>query len=56
MSPMSQYSATDGFPNDWHFTHLHSRAVGGTGLVIALWVAVDIILALTYLVFRAFRK
>lgn len=28
----------------------------GTGLVIALWVAVDIILALTYLVFRAFRR
>ncbi|TDC81540.1 hypothetical protein [Actinomadura sp. 7K507] len=28
----------------------------GVGLVIAFWVAVDIILALTYLVFRLFRR
>lgn len=28
----------------------------GVGLIIALWVAVDIILALTYLVFRLFRR
>jgi 2,4-dienoyl-CoA reductase-like NADH-dependent reductase (Old Yellow Enzyme family) len=33
MSPMSQYSATDGLPNDWHFQHLASRAVGGAGIV-----------------------
>ncbi len=33
MSPMCQYSATDGMPDDWHFVHLTSRAVGGTGLV-----------------------
>jgi len=31
---MCQYSATDGVPNDWHFVHLGSRAVGGAGLVI----------------------
>jgi len=34
MSPMCQYSSTDGFANDWHFVHLVSRAVGGVGLVI----------------------
>jgi 2,4-dienoyl-CoA reductase-like NADH-dependent reductase (Old Yellow Enzyme family) len=32
---MCQYSADDGLPNDWHFVHLGSRAVGGAGLVIA---------------------
>jgi len=34
VSPMCQYSATDGFANDWHYVHLGSRAVGGAGLVI----------------------
>ena len=33
VSPMAQYSAEDGLPNDWHFQHLTSRAVGGAGLV-----------------------
>ena len=33
MSPMCQYSAIDGVPNDWHFAHLASRAVGGAGIV-----------------------
>lgn len=33
MSPMCQYSATNGVPNDWHFQHLASRAVGGAGIV-----------------------
>jgi anthraniloyl-CoA monooxygenase len=33
VSPMCQYSATDGLPNDWHLVHLGSRAVGGAGLV-----------------------
>src|SRR6202167_3133719 len=33
VSPMCQYSSTDGFANDWHFVHLGSRAVGGAGLV-----------------------
>jgi len=33
MSPMCQYSATDGMPADWHFVHLGSRAVGGAGIV-----------------------
>ncbi len=34
VSPMCQYSATDGVANDWHYVHLGSRAVGGAGLVI----------------------
>lgn len=36
MPPMCQYSveAKDGKPNDWHFTHYTSRAVGGAGLII----------------------
>lgn len=34
MSPMCQYSAIDGYPTDWHLTHLVSRAVGGAGLII----------------------
>ena len=33
VSPMDQYSATDGVPGDWHLVHLGSRAVGGAGLV-----------------------
>ena len=33
VSPMCQYSSTDGYANDWHFVHLGSRAVGGAGLV-----------------------
>jgi anthraniloyl-CoA monooxygenase len=35
VSPMCQYSAVDGTPNDWHLVHLGARAVGGAGLVIA---------------------
>ena len=34
MSPMCQYSAIDGYSNDWHLAHYGSRAVGGTGLII----------------------
>jgi len=34
ISPMCQYSATDGFANDWHLIHYGSRAVGGAGLII----------------------
>ncbi len=35
VSPMCMYSAVDGTPNEWHFVHLGSRAVGGAGLIIA---------------------
>lgn len=34
VSPMCQYSAEDGFANDWHMVHLGSRAQGGAGLVM----------------------
>ncbi len=34
VSPMCQYSATDGFANDWHLVHLGARAAAGAGLVI----------------------
>jgi 2,4-dienoyl-CoA reductase-like NADH-dependent reductase (Old Yellow Enzyme family) len=34
ISPMCQYSAVDGFANDWHLVHLGSRASGGAGLII----------------------
>ena len=33
VSPMCQYSSTDGFANDWHLVHLGTRAVGGAALV-----------------------
>jgi 2,4-dienoyl-CoA reductase-like NADH-dependent reductase (Old Yellow Enzyme family) len=35
VSPMCQYSYTNGMANDWLFVHLGSRAVGGAGVVIA---------------------
>lgn len=41
VSPMCQYSATDGFPNHWHLVHLGSRAVGGAGLIITEATAVS---------------
>ena len=31
---MCQYSAEEGFANDWHLVHLGSRAVGGAALVL----------------------
>jgi 2,4-dienoyl-CoA reductase-like NADH-dependent reductase (Old Yellow Enzyme family) len=40
VSPMCQYSAEEGVPNDWHHVHLGSRAVGGAGVVIAEATAV----------------
>ena len=41
VSPMCQYSADDGFANDWHLVHLGSRAVGGAGLVMMEATAVE---------------
>ncbi|HET9250743.1 MAG TPA: FAD-dependent monooxygenase, partial [Candidatus Eisenbacteria bacterium] len=35
VSPMCQYSAVDGMPNDWHLVHLGTRAMGGAGLLFA---------------------
>jgi len=33
VSPMAQYKAKDGTPNDWHFVHYAERAKGGAGMV-----------------------
>jgi anthraniloyl-CoA monooxygenase len=33
VSPMCQYSAQDGLPDDWHLVHYGSRAIGGAGLM-----------------------
>ena len=34
LSPMCQYCAEeDGIPDDWHFVHMGSRAVGGVGIL-----------------------
>src|ERR1700758_3349964 len=40
VSPMCEYSSTDGYANDWHLVHLGSRAVGGAGLVFTEATAV----------------
>src|SRR5438093_1803141 len=40
VSPMCEYSSTDGLANDWHFVHLGSRAVGGAALVFTEATAV----------------
>ncbi|MFT3792631.1 MAG: NADH:flavin oxidoreductase/NADH oxidase [Rudaea sp.] len=41
ISPMCEYSAVEGVPNDWHLVHLGSRAVGGAGLVLTEATAVS---------------
>jgi 2,4-dienoyl-CoA reductase-like NADH-dependent reductase (Old Yellow Enzyme family) len=41
VSPMCEYSAEEGFANDWHLVHLGSRAVGGAGLVLTEATAVE---------------
>src|SRR6267154_431105 len=41
VSPMCQYSAEDGFANDWHLVHLGSHAVGGAALVFTEATAVS---------------
>jgi 2,4-dienoyl-CoA reductase-like NADH-dependent reductase (Old Yellow Enzyme family) len=40
VSPMCQYSAVDGMPQDWHHVHLAQFATGGAGLVMAEATAV----------------
>ncbi|HEY7953814.1 MAG TPA: NADH:flavin oxidoreductase/NADH oxidase [Polyangia bacterium] len=41
VSPMCQYSSSDGFATDWHLVHLGTRAVGGAGLVFTEATAVE---------------
>ena len=48
VSPMCQYSATDGVPGDWHLVHLGSRAVGGAGLVYTEMTNVSALARITY--------
>ena len=41
VSPMCEYSAQNGVPDDWHLVHLGSRAVGGAGLILTEATAVS---------------
>lgn len=43
MPPMCQFQVTaeDGVPNEWHYVHYVSRAVGGAGLIIMEMTDVD---------------
>ncbi len=41
VSPMCQYSCSDGVATHWHLVHLGSRASGGAGLVMAEATAVS---------------
>ena len=40
VSPMCEYSSTDGYATDWHLVHLGTRAVGGAGLILTEATAV----------------
>ncbi len=40
VSPMCQYSSSDGFANDWHLVHLGQFAVGGAAAVLTEAIAV----------------
>src|SRR5690606_7119552 len=40
VSPMCQYSATDGTPGDWHLMHLGQFAISGAGLTVVEATAV----------------
>lgn len=41
VSPMCQYSARNGFADDWHLVHYGSRAVGGVAMVVQEATAVS---------------
>ncbi len=41
VSPMCQYSSSDGIPQTWHLVHLGSRAVGGAACIIQESTAVS---------------
>src|SRR4249919_3196709 len=40
VSPMCEYSSSEGFANDWHLVHLGSRAAGGAALTMTEATAV----------------
>lgn len=41
MSPMCLFSAENGLPNDFHFVHYTSRAIGGTAFIITEATAIE---------------
>jgi len=43
VSPMCQYSATEGNASDWHLIHLGQLALGGAGLLCLEATAVEAI-------------
>ena len=48
VSPMSQYSAVDAMPTDWHLVHLGKFAMGGAGIVCTEETAVTRLSLKTY--------
>jgi anthraniloyl-CoA monooxygenase len=48
VSPMCQYSATDGLPGDWHMVHYGARAIGGAGLMFTEMTDVSAEARITY--------
>jgi anthraniloyl-CoA monooxygenase len=48
VSPMCQYSAPDGVPNDWHLVHYGARAIGGAGLLFTEMTDVSAEARITY--------
>ena len=48
VSPMCQYSAHDGLPNDWHMVHYGSRAIGGPALMFTEMTDVSAKARITY--------
>jgi anthraniloyl-CoA monooxygenase len=48
VSPMCQYSAHDGLPNDWHLVHYGARAIGGAGLLFTEMTDVSAEARITY--------
>ncbi len=43
VSPMAQYMARDGVPDDWHLVHYGARATGGAGLVVTEMTCVSLL-------------
>ena len=41
LSPLCMYSAIDGVPNDWHFSHLSTYARAGVGIIFTEATAVQ---------------
>jgi anthraniloyl-CoA monooxygenase len=48
VSPMCQYSAADGAPNDWHLVHYGARAIGGAALLFTEMTDVSAEARITY--------